>query len=130
MGDTETVRALLEAWDAGDVERILDHLDPDAELVPLRAQLEGTEYRGATGLLRLRTDLDRDWENLRFEVDEFREREGMVVSLGHLEGKGRTSSIDLRVPIAFLWRLRDDRVVFVQSYSDAPEALRAAGIED
>jgi ketosteroid isomerase-like protein len=130
LSNLEALRTLLELWNTGDDAGIIELLDPEAELRPLRAQLEGTEFRGAEGLRQMRAVLERDWEDLRFAAEELRENGDLAVSLGQIRATGRVSGVELDVPIAFLWRFRDGKVVFAQSFSDPAEALRAAGIED
>ena len=43
-------------------------MQPDAELHPLRAQLEGKAYRGHEGLREMLADFDQDWEYVRMDA--------------------------------------------------------------
>ena len=52
-----------------------------------------------------------------------------MVVLGRLVARGRTSGVDLDVPIGHLWELRDGEIVRMRTFSDPDEALRAAGAE-
>ena len=49
--------------------------------------------------------------------------------LGRLQGRGRTSGVELDVPMGFVWTLRDGKVVRAKSFSEQADALRAAGLE-
>jgi ketosteroid isomerase-like protein len=123
------IRSVLDSWAAGDVETIVAAMAEDCELFPLRAQLEGTSYRGHEGVRRFYEDLNADWENLRLPYDEVREVGDRVVVFARLVARGRTSGVDLDVPIGQLWDLRDGRVVGLRAFTEPEDALRAAGAE-
>ncbi len=112
-----------------DFERMAAELSEDAELYPLRAQLEGKSYRGPAGVREMFADFDEDWEQLRVEIDELRDAGDQVAVRCHLRSRGRTSGVDLEVPIGFVWRFRDGKAVYMRSYSEPDDALRAAGLE-
>jgi ketosteroid isomerase-like protein len=128
--NVEIVRSILAAWADGDVERVVAAIAEDGELIPLRAQLEGTSYRGREGVRRFWDDLHADWQDLEVSVDEFRDLGDRVLTLGRFKALGRASGVDLDVPIAQLWELRDGMVVHMHAYSDPADALRAAGLDE
>jgi ketosteroid isomerase-like protein len=127
--NVETVRRLVEAFNDRDLDALLAAIDPDAELQTLRAELEGRSYRGHEGMRRLLADFDQDWEYVRVEAEELRDAGDEVVVLGRLHARGRTSHIDLDVPMGFLWRFRDGKAVYGKTFSERADALRAAGLE-
>ena len=63
--DVETIRTGLAALNRGDVDGMLATLAPDAEMVPLRAVLDGIVYRGHEGLRRWLADMSEDWIGVR-----------------------------------------------------------------
>ena len=117
------IERLVAAFNRHDAEALMAALAEDAELLPLRAQLEGRPYRGHEGARQMLADFDEDWEELRLEVDEMREAGDQVVLVGRLQGRGRTSGVDLDVPVGFLWRLRDGQVVFARTFSEPEDAV-------
>jgi uncharacterized protein len=127
--NVESVRRLLVAFNDRDVDAMAAELSEDAELYPLRAQLEGKAYRGPAGVGEMFADFDEDWENLRIEIDEIHDAGDEVAARCRLRSRGRTSGVDLEVPIGFVWRFRDGKAVYARSYSEPADALRAAGLE-
>jgi ketosteroid isomerase-like protein len=127
--DIATIRRAAAAFNARDVDALAAELDPEAELEPLRGQLEGKRYRGHDGVREMFADFDEDWEYLRLEIDDVREAGEHVVLMGRLLSRGRASGVDLEVPIGFVWRLRDGKLVHGKTYSDQADALRAVGLE-
>ena len=128
-GNAEVVERLADAFERGDLEASLACLDPEVELQPIRARLEGTSYVGHEGWRRMLADWDSDWEGLRLEQRELHEKGDTVVAVGRFTARGRTSGVELDVPLGLLYRLRAGKIVSVESYSDPDEALRAAGID-
>ena len=127
--NVESVRRLMAGFNDRDFDAMAAELSADAELYPLRAQLEGKSYRGPAGVREMFADFDEDWEELRIEIDEMRDVEDRVAVRCRLRSRGRTSGVDLEVPIGFVWRFRDGKAVYARSYSEPADAIRAAGLE-
>lgn len=125
--DVEIVRSVIAAWDRGDLDEMARWIAEDAELRPLRAQLEGRCYRGPDGMRELWADLNADWEDLKLPAEEVREVGGKVLVIGRFVARGRVSSVDLDLPLGQLWELREGLVVGLQAFSDPDDARRAAG---
>ncbi len=102
-------------------------MHPEAELNPLRAQLEGNAYRGHDGVRQMLADLAEDWTFVQMDAEDFREADDQVVMLGRLRARGRASGMDLDVPIGVVWTLRDGKVLRKRTFSEQGDALRAAG---
>jgi ketosteroid isomerase-like protein len=128
-GKADVVLELIEAWNAGHRERLAEVLAPDAEIRTIRAELEGRPYIGVEGFHQALSDFDEDWEYVRFEAGEIRERGDFVALKLRLRSKGKASGVELDVPIGWLWEFREDQVVQLRSYSEPRDAFRAAGIE-
>ena len=86
--NVQIIRRLVEAFNDRDFDSMAEHIQPDAELHPLRAQLEGKAYRGHEGLREMLADFDQDWEYVRMEPEEYRDADDEVVVLGRLHGRG------------------------------------------
>jgi ketosteroid isomerase-like protein len=128
-GNVEVVERLIKAFEEGDLEAAVSELDPDAELLPIRAQLEGTSYRGHDGYRQLVADFEEDWEGLRLLPERIRESGDQVLVSGRMVATGKASGVELDIPLALLYELRNGKVVRLESFSDPDEALRATGLE-
>jgi ketosteroid isomerase-like protein len=128
--ETAVIRGLIEAFNARDVDGMIRFTDPDAEVFPMRAQLEGTSYRGHDGIRQMMTDLFEDWESVEMELEEIREGDEGTAALGRLRGCGRASGVDVDVPMGWVWRVRDGKAVYAKAYSQQADALREAGLAD
>ena len=121
----EVVRRSFAAFNAREVEDLVGLVDPDAEWLPFRAQLEGMVYRGHEGVRKFVRDLDDDWEAYRIEPVEFQDRGDRVVVIGQVKALGRSGGVDVDTEAGFVFELRAGRIWKVVSYSDPAAALEA-----
>jgi ketosteroid isomerase-like protein len=117
----------VAAFNRRDLDGMLATLHPDVELVPLRAVLEGTVYRGHEGLRRWLDDMADDWRDFGIEVIGVRELDGdRVILEAEVHAHGRASGVALDAPGAWLCEIRDGRVATIRFYGDVEAALEAA----
>ena len=124
--DVETIRKGISALNRGDVDGIAAMLDPDVELIPLRAVLDGTVYRGHDGMRRWLEDMSEDWTQFELGLEEVRELGSgrvLVQATMRLQGK---SGVALDSAAAWLCDMRDGRVKRIRFYQDSNAALAAA----
>jgi ketosteroid isomerase-like protein len=128
--NVEVVRRALEAYNERDVPLVLEMLDPDVELLPVRAVLEGTAYRGHSGFRQFLEDMAEDWEEFHPQPDSFRDLgEDRVLVAGRFCGRGKASGMEVETPAVWLCELREGKVMRVRFYSDEQAALEALGLE-
>ena len=73
------------------------------------------------------TALEEDWEYVRFEVDEIRDEGEQVLALARFHALGRASKVEFDYPIGIILTVERGLVVYGRFYSDAREAIEAAG---
>jgi uncharacterized protein len=124
--DVQTIREGIAALNRGDVDGIAATLDPDVELVPLRAVLDGSVYRGHDGMRRWLADMSEDWTEFELNLDEARELgSGRVLVQATMRLRGR-SGVALDSPAAWVCDMRDGRVSRIRFFADSAAALAAA----
>jgi len=128
--NVEIALAAVDAWNRGDCEAWLDLWDEEAEFYPSRAQLEGESYSGHDGLMRFLAEMTQDFEEVRFEIEETRDAGEQVVGIGRFRARGRTSGVDLNVPLGTLTRMRRGKIVYTRFFSEPADALEAAGLSE
>jgi ketosteroid isomerase-like protein len=124
--DVETIRAGVAALNRGDVDGMAATLDPDVELVPLRAALDGSVYVGHEGLRRWMADMAEDWPHFKLALGQIRELQPgqvLVEATMHLRGQ---SGVKLDSPAAWLCDVREGKVARIRFYADSAAALAAA----
>jgi ketosteroid isomerase-like protein len=128
--NVEAMRTAMEAFNRRDAEGFGALLSKDAEIVPVRAALEGTVYRGPDAAAQYCTAVDESWEDLRWEIEEIRDGGGWVLALGRIRGGGRGSGAAIDARAGWVARFRDGLVTSFHTYADRAEALQAVGLSD
>ncbi len=126
----ELARRFGEWFNAGDAEAAQAHSTDDVEIVPLRAVMEDTAYRGPGAFAAFKLDNDESWAELRFEAEEFRDDGEQVVAIGEVVARARLTGADVHTKAALLIEFRDSRVSRVETYVDIAKALQVAGLSE
>ncbi|HXB14894.1 MAG TPA: nuclear transport factor 2 family protein [Solirubrobacteraceae bacterium] len=124
------MRAALEAINGRQGASFDALLAEDAEIVPVRAALEGVSFRGPDAASQYCAAIEESWEDLRWQVEEIRDLGGQVIALGRIQGRGRDSGAGLDVRGAWVADLREGLITRFQTYSDRAEALEAVGLTE
>jgi ketosteroid isomerase-like protein len=126
--NVEIVRLGYEAFNRGDVDRILDMCDPDVEW----EDIPSLDIPAAVGKDAVRAYFEAvmaAWERVRREPEEVIDLGGeRVLVLCHVTARGRGSGIEVDGRIGDLLTFRDGRVVCWTSYASWARARKAAGL--
>jgi ketosteroid isomerase-like protein len=128
--NVEVVRAASEAFNRRDGATFDTFLAEDAEVVPVRAALEGTVFRGADAASQYCAAVDESWENLSWDVAEVREGSAWVLALGNIRGRGRGTGAVIDARAAWVVRFHDGMIASFQTYADRVQALEAVGLRE
>jgi ketosteroid isomerase-like protein len=120
----------FDAWNRGDYEAWIDVFDSECEFWPLRAQLEGRPYRGHDGLRLFIADFNEEWEHVRFVLTEIHDAGDRLAAVARIEARGRASGAQIQIPIGMVATVRAGKFAEVRMYSDAADALEAAGLRE
>ena len=123
----------LEAGNRGDVETLLEVLDPEvAWHSALHALLggEATVYRGHDGVRDMLRDLYEAFEEIHIEISEIRDLGDGLVAIGRTRGRGKASGADVESPIGFVTEFKNGKAISIRAYLDPKEALEAAGLSE
>ena len=126
--NVETMRAAMEAFNRRDGEGFGALLARDVEIVPVRAALEGTVYRGPDAAAQYCAAVDESWENLEWEVEETRDGGSWVLALGHIRGGGRGSGAVIDAKAGWVAHFRDGLITTFHTHADRAKALEAVGM--
>ena len=121
-----TIREGIAALNRGDADGIASMLDPEVELVPLRAVLDGSVYRGHDGMRRWLADMSEDWAEFELTAEEVRDlgpERVLVQATMRLRGQ---SGVALSSAAAWLCDMRGGKVSRIRFYEHAAAALVAA----
>jgi len=128
--NVETMREVLEAFNRRDGKAFDRFLATDAQIVPVRAALEGTSYAGSDAGTQYCRAVDESWVNLRWRVEEIRDGGDWVLAMGHIRGEGRDSGALIDAKAGWLAKFTDGQITRFQTFANRDEALKAAGLSE
>jgi ketosteroid isomerase-like protein len=126
--NVDLARRMVEWFNALDAGAAQAHSTDDVEIVPLRAAMEGTTYRGPEAFAAFLSDTEEAWEEIRFDPESFREAAHRVVAIGQLSARARVTGAGVNARVALLIEYREGRVSRLRTYTDVDEAVEAAGL--
>jgi ketosteroid isomerase-like protein len=124
--DARVVQELLRAFIRRDGDAAAEIVADDIAFEPLstEAAVRGV-YRGREGVRSYLRDLGETWRQFDLTVDAVEELAGHVLVTGRVYARARASSLVADDPIAFAWRVRDERVAWGKAFT-SEAAARAA----
>jgi uncharacterized protein len=128
----ENVELAREAYEklssSGRLDAALEFLAPEVELHMSGAFPDlDPVYRGYEGVRKLADHVSKPWEQFTLEPDRFIDLGEQVLVLSHINARGR-DGLEVQLPFAHLWTVRDGLVVRMDAFSGHEEALEAVGL--
>jgi ketosteroid isomerase-like protein len=126
--NVELARTGLEAFNRGDLETVFSLLDPEVvAFIPVELPNEGTYY-GHDGFRQMLQQWNEPWEEFEVEPEDFIARGDHVVVPVRQRARGRGSGIEVEARLAYVFEIRNARLVRWELYADRREALRSVGL--
>jgi|SRR5215211_6479422 len=130
--NVDLVRSISAPWELGDFSSV-EWAHPKIEFVIADGPAPGS-WTGLAGMRKGWREFLGAWEHWRGEADEYRALDGeRVLGLFHFSARGKASGLevgDVRTRGAFLYQLRDGKVIKLVLYWDGDRALEAVGLRE
>jgi ketosteroid isomerase-like protein len=129
--DVEVVRQAVEAFNSGDVARILALTHPEFEgQVAPELSAEPDTYRGRAGIERYFESFREAFDRIRFDAEEIYDAGDSVVVAMRMSAIGKQTQIPVEQRNGGVWSVRDGKITRIDTYASAREAREAAGLEE
>ena len=129
--NVDLVRSIYTAWERGDFSHSADWAHPEIEF-EIADGLDPVRLTGLAAMAAGYREFLRAWEDVRFEVDGFRELDDeRVLVLGHYIGRGKRSGLEvgqISMRSAAVLYIKDARVRRLVNYFDRDRALADLGL--
>jgi len=127
--DVQVVLDQFAAVNERDFERAMSLYAEDVELfVAPNAFLQGGTFTGREAVGEWFGDWFRTFEpGYHFDIEEATDLGDSVLLMASHRGRGRTSGAEVRGQTAYLYRIRDGKIVRAELHSGREDALRASG---
>src|SRR3954454_5902128 len=129
--NVEAFKRGLEAGNRGDVEALLEELDPEVEWHSALHALMGGEqtvFRGHDGVREMLRDLNEAFGEIHIEISEIRDLGDQLVAIGRTRARGKASGVETETPLALVSEFKNGKTIFMRGYLDPKEALQAVGL--
>lgn len=124
---TEVVSAWMEACSGGDTDSIMALADPAFEMTEAASLPGAASVSGADGLRRYLRGWARNWSQTDWRAEEVSDLGGgRVLVVATLRLRGLRSAIDVERRFAYVFAVRDGRILRQDGYDDRAQALEAA----
>ena len=131
--NVEAFKRGLEAGNRGDVETLLEGLDPEVEWhSALHALLGGeqTVFRGHDGVREMLRDLNEAFGEIQIEISEIRDLGDGLIAIGRTRTRGKASGAETETPLALVTKVKNGRTISIRAYLDPKKDLEAAGLPE
>ncbi len=122
----EVARLLVERWNKGDVDGVLDLFADDASMYPGAEWPEQVTYHGRDGISENIEQWRTVWESSQVEARRIEAYGDQVVASGDWNTRGRGSGVEGRMPFVILLEVRKERIARFEWFTDHNEAVAAA----
>jgi ketosteroid isomerase-like protein len=123
------IRRMYETFYRGDFDGALAYFDPEVEVDASMRVGEGISH-GRDAVYAMVARWVGAWDEWREEIEEIRDlgRQVLVVSKQH--GRAKGTGIEVETHYAVLYEIRGEKITRMTIYSEAAEALEAAGLTE
>ena len=129
--NVEVVRALLEAFNKGDVDAMLGLATDDVDVRPPSHLLDGIVFRGHAGTRAWMERAAETWRELEVVSAQLLGTVGEhVVMAQDVRSTGHDSGVLVEHRYIYVYTLRDGKVAAAIAYPGETEALEAVGLRD
>ena len=120
MNNVEATRRAYEAFSAGDIDRVVAHMDPEIEWHQAQGLAHGGLYRGLDQVRRAIFDpLDEQWwDEFSADAEEFLDAGDHVVVLGRYRGLAKRTGKRLDVPFVHVWTYTGGKATRFRQFLD------------
>ncbi len=129
MAEAENLRlarTLMERWNAGDVERVVELYTEDATMIAGPDWPDQAEFHGHDGVRANIEQWQGVWDSSEIEAERVEAYGDRVVASGAWLTRGRASGVEGRMPFVILLTLRGGKIATLEWFTDHTEAVAAA----
>src|SRR5215207_3342765 len=128
--NVEVVRALFEAWNAGDMDAFRELFHPDAVMRMAQDWPEPGPYVGREAIMRESEQLRQTWggRDTAEPIGDFIDV-GDRVAVRHI-WRGAGHGPEAAVELTAVWTVRNGRILAADYFRDYAEALEAVGLRE
>lgn len=131
QANVEVVRRAWEAYNDRGLDAALDYYAEDCVCEDVPDLPDPATYRGKEGARERERHFRETWVDWAWEPVEFIDAgDDIVVAMLVMRAHGRGSGAPVEVAAAFVYEVRDGRIVRDRAFTSRNDALEAAGLRE
>jgi hypothetical protein len=124
----EMTMSWLDRWNRGERTFPANEAHTDVEVV---SRFRPEPYRGLEGIRLWAAEIDEHFDEWHIVVDDWRDAgEDVVVGLGLIQLRGRSSAVQFEQPAGVIAELSEGKLSRLRLFNNHREALEAAGLTE
>lgn len=125
LAPAELIRAWVDAWNRGDMDRFTRTFDTGAVVITDPSWMEPGPYEGREAIGRWFRGLRESWGDNVNSITDLQSHGATVLARADWEVQGRSSGIETILDVTCINRVERGMIVFQQWYFDHEKALEA-----
>ena len=125
MGNAARVEAMTELWATGQLHRFDEYLDPEIEWLEPPETIGRNVVTGPEAALAALANWSEQFDSLRVETTDLRERDELVLHGMKQFARARGSTVDIEGDLYMVWWFRDGKATRMEMYNTLGEAEEA-----
>ena len=126
MNNLDIIKTLYQAFENGEIETILDILDPNVEWHESEKLPYGGTFIGRDAVFAgVFEKIGDQWENFQAHVEEFIDGGDRIITLGFDRGTYKATGKSMEAPTASIWTLKNGKVIKFVQYIDTMKVWEA-----
>jgi uncharacterized protein len=128
--NVQLLRRAFEGFNSHGIDGLLLYLHPEIEWTTTGVFVEAATYCGHEGVRRYIGAWAKEFADLRVDFEEQIDAGDVVVTVGRISGRGKTSGAPVDVVLTAVWSQQDGKIIRLRNFADKAEAFRAAGLSE
>ncbi len=126
MNNLDIIKTLYQAFENGEIETILDILDPNVEWHESEKLPYGGTFIGRDAVFAgVFEKIGDQWDNFQAHVEEFIDGGDRIITLGFDRGTYKATGKSMEAPTASIWTLKNGKVIKFVQYIDTMKVWEA-----
>ena len=124
------VKACFALFEEGDLEGILQYIDPEGEVIESPKMPDAQTFHGHDGFIAAIGHWSGEFDDFQVELERLIDAGDTVITFVRQVGRGKQSGVPVETRVGNLYTFRNGRVLRWEMFTPPEEALEAAGLSE
>ena len=127
----EVVKACYELFGKGDLEGILQYIDPEGEVIEPPKMPDAQTFHGQDGFIAAIGHWSGEFDDFQVEIERLIDAaDDTVIAFVRQVARGKQSGVPVKTRVGNVYTFRDGRILRWEMFIPPEDALEAAGLSE